>query len=163
MDLCQQRLREQSLQIGFSFPPIDADVFQAVLLRKDKLCLVAGKNHPLAVKKSLRIAELRNEKIIVFATVTQPNQRILELCRQNGVVPDTQLATIDRNTIAELCSTGRFVAFAGEDMGDLYDMTTIAIEDEEIFVEIYLLVNRRAFINRAAETFIDYAKEKLTR
>jgi LysR family cyn operon transcriptional activator len=163
MDLCQQRLREQSLQIGFSFPPIDADVFDAVPLQKGKLCLVTGKNHPLATKKSLRIAELRNEKIIIFATVTQPNQQILDLCRRNGIVPDTQLAAIDRNTIAELCSTGRFVAFAREDMGDLYDMATIAIEDEEMFVEIYLLVNRRAFINRAAETFVGYAKEKLAR
>jgi DNA-binding transcriptional LysR family regulator len=163
MDLCQQRLREQSLQIGFSCPPIDTDVFEAVLLQKDKLCLITGKNHPLTAKKSLRIAELRNEKIIVYATVTQPNLHILELCRQNGIVPDTQLAVIDRNTIAELCSTGRFVAFAGEDMGDLYDMATIAIEDEEMFVEIYLLINRRAFINQAAETFIEYAKEKLAR
>jgi hypothetical protein len=63
--------------------------------------------------------------------------------------------------IAELCSTGRFVVFAGEDMGALYDMATIAIEDEEFFAEIYLLVNRHAFINHAAETFIEYAKEKL--
>jgi LysR family cyn operon transcriptional activator len=163
LDLCQQRLREQSLQIGFSYPPIDTDVFEAIPLWKEKLCLVAGKNHPLVAKKSLRIAELRNEKVIVYATATQPNQHILDLCRRNGVVPDTQLAAIDRNMIAELCSTGRFVAFAGEDMGALYDMAAIAIEDEEIFAEIYLLVNRRAFVNRAAEIFIEYVKEKLAR
>jgi DNA-binding transcriptional LysR family regulator len=163
LDLCQQRLREQSLQIGFSYPPIDMDVFEALPLQKYKLCLVAGKSHPLAARKSIRIAELRNEKVIVYATATQPNQRILDLCRRNSIVPDTQLAVIDRNMVAELCSTGRFIVFAGEDMGDLYDMATIAIEDEEIFAEIYLLVNRRAFINRAAEVFIDYAKEKLER
>ncbi|MDR3122883.1 MAG: LysR family transcriptional regulator [Treponema sp.] len=160
-DLCQQRLREQSLQIGFSNPPIDTDAFEAIPFRKDKLCLVAGKNHPLAARKSVRIAELRNEKVIVFASVLQPNPQILDLCRRNGVASDTQLAAVERNTIAELCSTGRFVAFAGEDMGDLYDMATIALEDEEIFAEFYLLVNRRAFINRAAETFVGYAKEKL--
>jgi LysR family cyn operon transcriptional activator len=161
LDLCQQRLKEQSLQIGFSCPPIDTDAFEAIPLRQGKLCLVAGKNHPLATRKSVRIAELRKEKVIVYATATQPNSRILDLCRLNGVVPDTELAAIDQNTIAELCSTGRFVAFAGEDMGDLYGMATIALEDEELFVEIYLLVNRHAFVNQAAETFVRYAKEKM--
>jgi LysR family cyn operon transcriptional activator len=163
IDLCQQYLREQSLQIGFSFPPIDTDFFDAIPLWKDKLCLVAGKNHPLAARKAVRIAELRNEKVIVCTTVLQPNQHILDLYRRNGIVPDTQLASMDRSLVAELCSTGHFVAFAGEDMGDLYDMAIIDIEDEEIRAELYLLVNRRAFINQAAETFIAYAKEKLTR
>jgi LysR family cyn operon transcriptional activator len=161
MDLCQQYLREQRLQIGFSVPPVDTDVFEAIPLLKSKLCLVAGNNHPLASRKSLRIAELRNEKVIAYATVSQPNLHVLDLCRRNGVVPDTQLADIDRDMIAELCSTGRYLAFAGEDMKTEYDMATIVIEDEEIFAELYLLVNRHAFINRAAETFIAYAKEKL--
>jgi DNA-binding transcriptional LysR family regulator len=161
LDLCQQYLKEQSLQIGFSYPPIDTDFFEAIPLRKDKLCLVTGKNHPLAARKSLKIAELRNEKIIVYATVLQPNLRIMDLCRRNGIVLDTQLAVIDRDMIAELCSTGRFVVFSAEEMGALYDLATITIEDEDFFAEIYLLVNRRAFINRAAEVFIEYAKEKL--
>jgi LysR family cyn operon transcriptional activator len=163
LDLCQQRLKEQSLQIGFSHPPIDTDVFDAIPFRKDKVCLVVGKNHPLAARKSLRIAELRKEKVIVYASVLEPHPQIQDLCRRNGIVPDTQLAAMDKDTIAELCSTGRFVAFAGEEMGDLYDVATIALEDEEIVAEFYLLVNRRAFINQAAETFIAYAKEKLIR
>jgi DNA-binding transcriptional LysR family regulator len=161
LDLCQQRIKEQNLQIGFFPPPIDTDAFEAIPLQKDKLYFVVGKNHPLAARKSLRIAELRNEKVIAYATATGPNPQILGLCRRNGIVPDTQLAVIDRNIIAELCSTGRFVAFAGEDMKDLYDVATIAIEDEEIFAEFYLLVNRHAFINQAAQTFVGYAKEKL--
>jgi DNA-binding transcriptional LysR family regulator len=161
LDLCQQRLKEQSLQIGFSLPPIDTDAFEAILLRKDKVCLVVGKNHPLASRTSVRIAELRKEKVIVYATTLQPNSQILDLCRRNGVVPSAQFASIDKNMIAELCSTGRFVVFAGDDMGDLYDLATIALEDEEIFAEIYLLVNRHAFINQAAETFVRYAKEKM--
>jgi DNA-binding transcriptional LysR family regulator len=163
LDLCQRRLREQSLQIGFSYPPIDTDVFEAIPLRKDKLRLVVGTTHPLAKRKSVRMEELRSEKVIAYATVTQPNPQILELCRRNGIVPDTQLAALDMSLVVELCSTGRFVALSGLETEGLQDVATIAIEDEEIFAEICLLVNRYAFINHAAETFIGYAKEKLAR
>jgi DNA-binding transcriptional LysR family regulator len=161
LDLCQQSLREQSLQIGFSYPPIDTDVFEVVSLRKDRLCLVVNKTHPMAKRRSVKIAELRNEKVIFSSSVLQPNAYVMDLCRRNGIVPRTELGALDLNLIMELCSTGRFVAFAGERMGTTQGMATIDIEDEEIFAEFFLLVNRRAFINRAAETFIDYAKEKL--
>jgi DNA-binding transcriptional LysR family regulator len=163
LDLCQQRLLEQSLQIGFSYPPIDTDVFEAISLRKDKLHLIAGTSHPLARRKSVRMDELRNEKVISYTTVTQPNLQIMDLCRRYGIAPDTQLVTLDTNLVVELCSTGRFIAFSGLETEGLNDVVTIDIEDEEIFAEIYLLVNRRAFINRAAETFIAYARERLAR
>jgi DNA-binding transcriptional LysR family regulator len=161
LDVCQQSLREQRLQIGFSYPPIDLDVFEAIPLLNDKVCLVAGKTHPLAKKKSVKIAELRNEKVIIYSTVTQPNLQVLDLCRRNGIVPHTELGALDLNLVVELCSTGRFIAFVGGRMGTTQGMATIDIEDEEIFAKFYLLVNRHAFINQAAETFIDYAKEKL--
>jgi hypothetical protein len=103
--------------------------------------------------------ELRNEKVISYATVTQPNLQILELCRRNGIVLDAQF--VDMNLVVELCSTGRFVALSGLETEGLQDVVAVAIEGEEIFAEIHLLVNRRSFINQAAETFIGYAKEKL--
>jgi LysR family cyn operon transcriptional activator len=161
LDVCQQSLREQSLQIGFSYPPIDTDAFEAIPLLKDRVCLAMSKDHPLAKRRSVRIDELRNEKLIVFAAITEPSLQILDLCRQNGIVPHTQLGSLDSNLVVELCSTGHFVAFFGERIRSVQNMTIIDIEGMEIFAEFFLLVNRRAFINRAAETFINYAKEKL--
>jgi DNA-binding transcriptional LysR family regulator len=160
-DLCQRYLREQSLQIGFSYLPVDTDIFEAVLLRKYKIRLVVGTSHPLAARRSVRMKELRSEKLIVFTTLQEPNLQLMNLCRRNGIVPDTPFTAVDQSLAAELCSTGRFVALSGEKMNNLKDLAVIDIEDEEIFVEICLLVNRRAFINQAAKTFIEYAKEKL--
>jgi LysR family cyn operon transcriptional activator len=160
LDLCQQYLLEQRLQAGFSYPPIDTDIFDAFLFKKDKLFLVMGKNHPLAKKPSIRMSELRYENIVAFTTAMHPNPHVLDICRQNGIVPETQLASMDHALVAELCSTGRYIGFGGKDIKILDDLAKIEIEDAEIYAELYLIVNKRAFINSAAETFIDYVKKQ---
>jgi hypothetical protein len=60
----------------------------------------------------------------------------------------------------------RYVSFFGPRIKHLgeneQDFALIDIEDAKFSVEMYLIINRRSFINRAAETFIEYAKEKLS-
>jgi DNA-binding transcriptional LysR family regulator len=56
-------------QIGFSCPPIDTDAFEAIPLLKGRVCLAMSKDHPPAKRRSVRIDELRNEKLIFLAEV----------------------------------------------------------------------------------------------
>jgi DNA-binding transcriptional LysR family regulator len=163
MDVCQQQLLEQRIQIGFSFPPFDANLFDTFLFRKVKLCLVMGKTHPLAKRKSIKLEELQNENIIHFTTNQYPNSYVLELCRRNGIKFETQLDSLDYNLVASLCSTGRYIGFGVKGLGILNDLAIVDIEDDAIYAEHYLVVNKWVFINRAAETFIAYTKENAFR
>jgi DNA-binding transcriptional LysR family regulator len=158
-DTCQQHILEQRLQLGISFPPVDTELFNAVLLEKTNVFLVMGKNHPLADRKSVKMSELRNENIIVPSFFYQHTSKILDLCRRNGIVADTQIASLDYGLIVELCSTGRYIGFGSRGMESLKELVAVGIEGEEITMELYLIMNRRSFINRAAETFVAWAKE----
>jgi DNA-binding transcriptional LysR family regulator len=163
LDLCQQHLLEQRLQVGFCHPPIDTDLFDAFLFNREKICLVTGKDHPLAEKSTVKMGELRKEKVIVLTTAMHPNPSLLELCRRNGVVPDTQLAAMDFALVAELCSTGRFVSFGARNLKSLKGLALIEIEDAEFYAEQYFIVNRHTFKSRAVEEFIAYAMERSDR
>jgi hypothetical protein len=46
-----------------------------------------------------------------------------------------------------------------EPFGDSFKL--LKIEDLDIYLDFYLLINKRAFINRAARTFIEYAQDRL--
>jgi DNA-binding transcriptional LysR family regulator len=151
IDLCQKCIQEQNIQIGFSFLPIDTNLFDAIPLWKDKLYLVAGKEHPLSKKNSIRLQELRNENIITFATSTYPGPSVRELCRQNGLEQNTVLNSFDFDMVAELCATGRYVSFWGGPIENMKDLVCIEIDDFNFQAEFYLIVNKRVFINRAAE------------
>jgi DNA-binding transcriptional LysR family regulator len=160
-DVCQRQLLEQRIQIGFSFPPIDANLFDSFLFQKIRLRLIIGKTHPLAKRKSIKLEELKNENVIHFTTNLYPNSYVLELCRRSGVKIETQLDSFDYGLVASLCATGRYIGFGGKGVRILKDLAMIDIEDSNIYVEHYLVVNKLAFINEAAKTFIAYAKENV--
>jgi DNA-binding transcriptional LysR family regulator len=160
INLCQKYVLEQNMQIGFSFLPIDLNLFDAVPLWKEKLYLVTGRDHPLAKRNSIKLRELQKENIISFSISMYPGPSLHELCRQNGLELDTVLDSFDLDMVTELCATGRYVSFWGRPVENLKDLSVIEIDDAKFEAEFYLIVNKRAFINHAAELFISYVKER---
>lgn len=105
------------------------------------------------------LRELRNKNIITYTTSLYLITAIVEACLQNGIALDTRLSSPDTAMLTELLETGHFAVFDGNFLGDSF--VRLEIEDLDIHMELYLIVNKNAFINRAVETFIEYAKEKL--
>ena len=67
------------------------------------------------------------------------------------------------NLMLELLETGRYVIFAFEPLFDREYFHYIEVDDVDIFIEFHLVVNKRAFINSAAEHFIAWTREQFTR
>jgi DNA-binding transcriptional LysR family regulator len=153
IDVCQQYVLEQRLQATFSFSSFDTNKFEGIFCGKQKIGLIAGKNHPLANRESVPVQELRNWDFITLQT-----SPLNDICLQNGIAIDTQICSLDIALITELCETGRFIAFWGGQAPD--NLKRIEIAGMKNYVELYLLVNKQAFINDAAKTFIEYAKKR---
>jgi DNA-binding transcriptional LysR family regulator len=161
IDKCLQYVLEQRLQLGFSVPPIDTDVFDSYLIQKKKMFLLVGNKHPLAGRASVRLGELRGYTIINYANNMHPQPLLLELCRQNSLDLDIQLGSPERALIAELCAPTRFVCFCAGEINYMGNLVRIEIEDASLFIELYLIANKRAYINQAAEIFIAYVREHM--
>lgn len=161
-DTCQKSVLEQRLQIGFSFPPFDSHLFDTFLYQKNKIVILAGPNHPLAKRSSVALRELQGEHIIALNNNMHPQAILNELCTQNGIdLNNIRLNYPDKVLIGELCTTNRFFSFWGGSLEGLNNLVAIEIEDVELFVEFYIIVNKHAYINKAAEQFLAYAKEQL--
>ena len=160
---CQNYVLEQKLQIGITAPPVDSDKFDSFLLRKRKFFLIVGNSHPLAGKKSVKLEELRGEEAITRHFWLYQDDPIAEFCVRNGIKTDTQLSYLDMNLIMELLETGRYVIFGFERFFDNKKFHYIEVKNIGISVEFHLVVNKRAFINSAAELFIAWTREQFTR
>ena len=158
---CQNYVLEQKLQLGITAPPIDMEKFNSFLLRKKKFFLVVGKRHPLAGRCSVKLEELRGEEAIIrYAWLNHQEDPIGKFCAGNGIKTHTRLSYLNTNLITELLETGRYIIFLHELFGDKKKLCYIEVENVDICIEFYLIINKRAFINNAAELFIVWTREQ---
>jgi DNA-binding transcriptional LysR family regulator len=163
-DTCQKNVAEQKLQVGFAVAPIDQELFRAIPVGGGPLRIAVGKRHPLARRKSIQFAELATVNLISLANYIPLKKLAAERGFVRNIEPAVELSFVDLVFIGELLETGRYASFCGagtEGYGEnKNDIVLLDIEDAELPVENYLIVNRHTFINQAAEAFIEYAKER---
>jgi DNA-binding transcriptional LysR family regulator len=162
-DSFQNAMLEHKIQIGFAHGVINTDVFDSIHSERAKFVLIAGKEHPFAQHPSIKLEQLRNEKVISMNHHIYPNSEIFKLCAQRGFKPGTLLHGSESSLIQELCSTNQMVAFWAGSMDRFPDLVCINIEDMDLYFEFHLIVNRYAYISDAAKQFIDYTKEQFGR
>ena len=157
---CQNFVLEQKLQIGITAPPVDSDKFNSFIIRKKKFYLVVGKRHRLAGRNSVKLEELRGEEAITLFSYLDQVDPVAEFWSRHGVQTNTRLSYLDKNLIRELVETGRYIVFLTDSSFGKENFHRIEIEGVEMYSEYYLVVNKRAFINSAAEQFITWTKEQ---
>ena len=157
---CQDYVLEQKLQLGFTAPPIDAGKFDLFRIRKKKFYLVVGKRHHLAERNSIKLEELRGEEAITLFSYLDEDDPIAEFWTRHGVQTNTRLSYMDKNLMRELIETGRYIVFLTDPSFGEGNFRHIEIEDVEMYSEYYLIVNKGAFINSAAEQFIAWTEKQ---
>jgi DNA-binding transcriptional LysR family regulator len=160
-DMCQKSVLEQGLQIGFSLPPFETTMFDTFLYQKHRIVVIAGKEHHFAGRSSIKLRDLRDERVMALNNRMYPQNILTKLCAQNGISLDVQLNCPDKVLMTELCVSNQFVSFFAGSVEEFDNLVSIEIEDVELFVEFYIIVNKHAYINKAAEQFLAYAKETL--
>jgi DNA-binding transcriptional LysR family regulator len=159
-DACQTAMAERNIPIGFSGPPINTGFFDSICSNRYKMYLVAGKEHPLANRSSIKLVELRNYKVIMVNSRMYPQSIIMELCEREGIRPSIFLGNGDISLYHELCSAGRAVSFWAGLMNSVPDLVNIAIDEfDSIYHEMHLIVNQHVHLTDATHKFIAYAKE----
>jgi DNA-binding transcriptional LysR family regulator len=157
LTICQDYVLQQKLQLGIIGSPVDPDKFDSFLIRKKRLFLVVGKQHPLAGRKSKWLEALRGEEAITLTSWHQEDP-VAEFCIRHGIKSNTRLSYLDKNFIAELLETGRYVTFFDDTLLSYANLRLIEVEDAEIYSEFYLIINKRVFLNNAVESFIAWIR-----
>lgn len=85
---CETLLREGKMEVAFLIGPSDDADIQTTILYQDPLSVWLSKDHPMAGRASLKIADIVNEPMIGFSTQFRTSHLIRGLFAQCGSAPN---------------------------------------------------------------------------
>ena len=103
-----EALRQKRISIGFHRMPLIIPDIENLLIINEKLYLAINEDHPLSQHESVSFMELEKNPLVLFPTEARPNyvDRIIELCRDKGFVPEISQVVGDVITGVSLVAGG---------------------------------------------------------
>jgi DNA-binding transcriptional LysR family regulator len=126
-----------------------------------RLFLVAGKEHPLAKRESVKVQDLRGYHLIFQNTNATPQAQIDEALIRQAITPEIQLKGADYSLALNLCATNGYIAFFAGPPESYPGLRRIDLEDLELYWTFNIIVNRHSYLNEAVNRFIAYTRQCL--
>lgn len=147
---------------------IDAAIVQQTLpnphlqfynLLTDRMVLVTSKNHPLAAKKSVELAELKNEKFIIPPRPSGHYHDFLDACHSEGFEPDILMTCSHVRTILGLVREELAITMLSSSIAALDVDSTLSIIPltPTIYRKIYLVLRTDSDISPILKLFVKFA------
>lgn len=162
-DVIEKLLRSGNVDFSLSAPPVEGKDIACKILYEDEIVVIMQKNHRLANRSSIHLAEVANDPFI--ALVQSYNYRKItdDLCRSAGFVPNIAFE-VDDTLMSEMISLGRGIALLPsysilpyKDINPDYAMfTMVRIEDANSALKIGLSWLKNRYLPVLSGNFRDY-------
>jgi DNA-binding transcriptional LysR family regulator len=90
-DLCTERSAalEKRIDVAVTRPPVDPELYESEPLFEEQFVALLSAEHPLASRKSIRLAELANEPLLMYDRCVGPGvyDKTLALIKAAGIQP----------------------------------------------------------------------------
>jgi LysR family transcriptional regulator, hydrogen peroxide-inducible genes activator len=161
MESVQMRLLEwvQQGMVDFSIMslPVHDPHLESIFLLRDEFVLMVPQDHALVQHKTARIANLVNERFILYPKGAGGRDLFVDACRQAGFEPCIAFESDDRETILGLVAAGvgitsvpRLIAHHTRVDGPV----TIDITDPRLVREVGIVWRRQRYLPQAARHLI---------
>jgi LysR family transcriptional regulator, benzoate and cis,cis-muconate-responsive activator of ben and cat genes len=113
-------LKQGRIQLAFERLLPDDPQIQTDLVVREPLFVALNERHALAARKSIHIAALKSEPMIVNSSPgSRVTSRVMELCRLNGFEPIISLESEDVITAAAIAASGSGICFVPRSLTNL--------------------------------------------
>lgn len=139
----------------------EAEKFEFLSLREDRLVAVLPASHSCAGRKELPLTELAEESFALFRKDTLPYQYSLDACREAGFHPKVLLSTRNLEMILDLVRKGSCVALVFEGHIGVYreDPSYVVIPVAPEFVTTVGICSRKGEeLSPTAAYFLQYVR-----
>lgn len=142
---------------------VDSSQFSTIEIVTDKLMIAVSKNHRLADRETLSLAELSNENFIMFNKGTLVHELALNACRSAGFEPRVFYSTLRGASIIGLVASNSGVALMMEKVLNYYRRPdVVAIPLKEMFEsKIVITYLKEKKLSKSAKTFIRFIEKNL--
>lgn len=100
-----QLVEEGTVDLGIVVLPEDESKFNIFSFIQDNFVLFVYEEHRLARKKSIKLADLENEKIIIFSEDFALHDYIIKACENAGFTPNIALKSSQWDVMIELVAS----------------------------------------------------------
>jgi DNA-binding transcriptional LysR family regulator len=101
-----ERLERGEMQLAVVILPVDRPWVQTEALMEEELVLAVHTDHPLANRRSVRVAELEHVPLVMFKDGYDLREATLAACRQAGFAPVMAMQGLEMDGVLALASAG---------------------------------------------------------
>ena len=157
-------LIEYSLEFGLTLSMPNKEGIRWNRLLTERLGIVVGKSHPLAKRKTIRLAEVANERFLCNISAPDDHDSARFICKMAGYIPNVVYEGNDTPLISQLVAEGYGVTMMPEEKYYEYRVTTgepiwqkdlcyLHVEEEFCQRPIYLLYRDRQHESAMIQAF----------
>jgi len=101
-----ERLERGEMQLAVVILPVDRPWVRTEALMEEELVLAVHVDHPLANRRSVRVAELEQVPLVMFKDGYDLRETTLTACRQAGFAPVMAMQGLEMDGVLALASAG---------------------------------------------------------
>ncbi|MFD2369091.1 LysR family transcriptional regulator [Brevibacillus sp. GCM10020057] len=162
--LLEIQVEQGSIDVGLTVLPADTDKFAAVPLQAEDLVAIVHREHWLADRQSVNLAELRDEAFILFTEEYAIHDVVKQACLRSGFEPQVAYMSSLWDFVGELVATQLGISLVPRSIVrrlNNSELRTVDISHPVIDWQYALIYRKDRYLSHAARAFIAFAKEHL--
>jgi DNA-binding transcriptional LysR family regulator len=143
---------------------IDTDQYATLEVVRDRMMVAVSRNHDMADRKSISLAELSDENFIMFNKGTLVYELAVTACQSEGFEPRVFYSSLRGASIIGLVASNSGIALMMEKVLDYYrnpDVLAIPLE-KNIESRIVIAYLRNDPLSQSAKTFLQFMEKNLS-
>jgi DNA-binding transcriptional LysR family regulator len=160
--IVEQSLLDGKIDLGVVVLPVNENSFETLPFVERRLSLIVNTKHPLAEKENISLAELKNERFILFKEGFSLYDRVREACIREGFEPQVAYESSQWDFIGEMVAADLGIAL-------LPDMVCSKIDSKQIRIiptllpqinwDLALIWRKNHYLSHAAKAWIKFMGE----
>ena len=153
-----EAMEQKEIPVWIATGNYNEAVFHSLHTRKNKLFLLAAKDHPLTRQDEVRLADLNPYPLIGLShDIGQAGKTNAEISKNRLKAPDYYLNSSDRDLIMRLVQSGLAVSFnAGWQYTEYPGIVALPLADMHVEVQLHVLLRNDVAVNSSIQRLIDY-------
>ncbi|KQL44978.1 LysR family transcriptional regulator [Brevibacillus choshinensis] len=163
--LLEVHVEQGSIDVGLTVLPADTDKFDAVPLQAEDLVAIAHREHWLAERSSVSLAELRDEAFILFTEEYAIHDVVKQACVRSGFEPRVAYMSSLWDFVGELVATQLGISLVPRSIVRRLNNSELRIVDISAPVidwQYALIYRKDRYLSHAARAFISFAEQHLS-
>ncbi|HXZ08333.1 MAG TPA: LysR substrate-binding domain-containing protein [Paraburkholderia sp.] len=160
----ESALADGRVEIAAAMLPVESKAFVTQTFVRDRVALLCNREHVLATRRKVTLAELAHESFVAFTDDFKLNDVIDRACRALGFVPSVAGRSRHLDLIVSMVASGMGVALLPESacrQTRSTHLAVVSVVDPVVAYELALVRPREAYLSRGGRAWIDIAAKVL--